>query len=323
MPVCVDKDDDGTADTLYFVAANSNGLVNTGNSARTITVSYSFKDNNNGDVLTFSNTWSVAEMENEETYNEQFSYSDLCKGDYESLGTPTKSSGSGGFPCVTPDTLITLADGTQKEIQYVNYSDEILVWDFVNGKYTKASASIVMNHGYGNYTVVTLKFDDGTVINTINGHGFFDTETNEYVVISEDNVANYVGHEFVKLDSNGYAYTKLVDYEISSQYTESWSVLTSVYYNCILEGMWTLTPAEVEDSPKYLMPFEINDDMKYDIEKMNADIETYGLYTYEEFADCLTEEQFNALGIATFKVAVAKGYITYEEIMYLINLHMN
>ena len=171
------------------------------------------------------------------------------------------------------------------------------------------------------YTVVTLKFDDGTTINTINGHGFFDAATNKYIILNENNVADYVGHSFVKVDGNGYSTVTLVDYSIKTEYTESWSVLTSEHYNCIMEGLWTITPAEVEGSAEWLMPYAIGDDMKYDEAAMQADIETYGLYTYEEFADLITYEQFVALGLENFKVSVGKGYITYEEILYLIELH--
>ena len=229
----------------------------------------------------------------------------------------TKSS-----TCVTPDTLVTLADGTQKRIDQVTYEDQLLVWNFYTGKYDVAPASIVMNHGYGNYTIVTLKFDDGTEVNTINGHGFFDTATNQYVILGEDNVADHIGHAFVKVDGDGYSTVKLVDYSIKTEYTESWSVLTAEHYNCILENLWTLTPAEVEGSPDYLMPFYIGEDMKYDEAKMQADIAKYGLYTYEEFAQYMTYEQFAALGIANFKVAVGKGAFQYEDILYLIGIHL-
>ena len=222
--------------------------------------------------------------------------------------------------CVTPDTLVTLADGTQKEIQYVTYADKLLVWNFYTGEYDVINASIVKNHGYDEYTVMTVKFADGTEVDTVNGHGFFDAESNEYVILTEKNVADYVGHSFIKVDGDGYTKTELVGYSISVRYTESWSILTAEHYNCILEGMWTITPAEAGNSTDYLMPFEIKD-MKYDEEAMKADIEKYGLYTYEDFADYITVEQFEALGLASFKVAVAKGYITYEDILFLLGLH--
>jgi len=226
---------------------------------------------------------------------------------------------SGG--CVTPDTLVTLADGSQKEIQYVTYEDQLLVWDFYKGEYTVMPSSIVMNHGYGNYEVVTLNFADGTVVNTINGHGFFDEDANKFVILNKDNVEEYIGHSFTK-DADKGTSSKLISYSIKEEYTESWSILTAVHYNCILEGMLTITPAEVEGSPEYLMPYEIGADMKYVEAKMKADIEKYGLYTYEEWSEYMTEEQFVALGFANFKVSVAKGYITEEELLYLISIHI-
>ena len=225
--------------------------------------------------------------------------------------------------CVTPETLITLADGTQKEIQYVTYEDKILVWNFYTGTYDIASASIIMNHGYDTVDVLTLYFEDGTSINTINGHGFFSVESNSFVIVNKENVTDFVGHSFIKLDGNGYASTKLVDYSVNTKYTEIWSILTAEHYNCILENMWTVTEAEIPNSPNYLMPYKIGDGMKYDEASMQADIEKYGLYTYEDFKNYCSYEAFVALGLENFKVSVAKGYITWDEIIFLLSIHAN
>ncbi|MBQ8419092.1 MAG: hypothetical protein IJY37_01880 [Clostridia bacterium] len=252
----------------------------------------------------------------------QYSYTDAANTTYYYYVGYTIEAFTKQSTCVTPDTLVTLADGTQKRIDAVTYADKLLVWNFKTGNYDVASASILMNHGANNVNVTTLNFADGTSINTINGHGFFDVETNEFVLIDEHNVADYVGHDFVKQDGNGYSTTKLVSYSVTEQYTEVWSILTAEHYNCILEGMWTITAAEVENSPEWLMPYEIGEDMKYDEAKMKADIETYGLYTYDDFAEYCTYEQFVALSLENFKVSVGKGYITWEEILYLISIHI-
>ena len=270
-----------------------------------VKISYTFTDPN-GQSITQTMRWYNAMSSNSNVSTVQWKTFDTVNGKKQT--------------CVTPDTLVTLADGTQKEIQYVTYNDMLLVWDFYKGEYTVMPSSIVMNHGYDTYKVVSLTFDDGTVVNTINGHGFFDKDTNEFVVLSENNVEAYIGHAFVKEDVN--KTTKLVSYSIREEYTESWSILTAGHYNCIMEGMLTITPAEVDGSTKYLMPFELGADMKYDAEAMQADIEMYGLYTYEDFAEYMTYKQYEALNLAIFKVSVAKGYITWEEILYLIGIHV-
>lgn len=233
----------------------------------------------------------------------------------------TISASSESSTCVTPDTLVTLADGTQKRIDEVQPTDMLLVWNFYEGKYDVAPASILMNHGYDTVEVLTLVFADGTTIGTINGHGFFDEALNAFVIINTENVADFVGHSFVKVDGDSYTTTELVGYRVETRYTEVWSILTAVHYNAIIEGMWSVTEAEVPNSPTYLMPFVVGEGMKYDSELMQADIEKYGLYTYEDFAMYCTKEQFEALGLDIFKVAVGKGYITREQIIFLLETH--
>ena len=63
------------------------------------------------------------------------------------------------------------------------------------------------------------------------------------------------------------------------------------------------------------------DTMTYDYEAMQKDIETYGLYTYEELnAICpLSEEMFNAAGGAYLKISIAKGNLTEDELITMIN----
>ena len=55
---------------------------------------------------------------------------------------------------------------------------------------------------------------------------------------------------------------------------------------------------------------------------MQEDIEKYGLYTYEDFVDYCTYEQFVGFGFANWKIAVGKGYITWSEILYLLSIHV-
>jgi hypothetical protein len=63
------------------------------------------------------------------------------------------------------------------------------------------------------------------------------------------------------------------------------------------------------------------DTMTYDYEAMQRDIETYGLYTYEELnAICpLSEDMFNMAGGAYLKISIAKGNLTEAELINMIN----
>ena len=226
---------------------------------------------------------------------------------------PDKSS------CVTGDTLVMLADGTQKRIDQVTYNDQLLVWNFFEGEYATVPASIIFYHGDDVYSVLELKFSDGTTVKTINTHGFFDMDANEFVFIDEESVSSFLGHRFVKVNGNSYENVELVSYEIYDEYTGCYSIQSAVYNNFIVEGMFSTTIPYYEGWFDY---FAIGEDMRYDEDKMQEDIEKYGLYTYDEFKDYVTYEQFIAFNGPYLKVLVGRGVVTFEQILTLIETYV-
>ena len=246
----------------------------------------------------------------------QYSYTDNAGATYYyyiGYHAPAQSYTS----CVTADTLVTLADGTQKRIDQVTYADQLLVWDFDKGEYTYANSSIIENHGYDMNEVIKLTFEDGTVVKVVNVHGFFDADLNKWIDINAKNAANHIGHSFTQVNGDVYKTVKLVSVDVTAEYVEAWSILTADYYNCVLEGMFSVTPPATEQ----LAFFEIGEDMKYDEVKKQADIEKYGLYTYEELSHLMTREQFEAFNFAEIKIAVGKGLITFDELCALLDVY--
>jgi len=230
-------------------------------------------------------------------------------------------SSGGTSPCVTPDTLITLADGTQKRIDEVTYTDELLVWDFYNGEYTAKTAAIIFDHGYDYNTVIEMTYSDGTVVKAVNLHQFFDADLNTFVSIDAETVSQYVGHKFVKQDGDRYKLVTLVDYDVREEYVEAFGIISSGHYNILVEGMLS-TDFMLEDYELFNY-FDVGESMEFDEAKMQADIEEYGLYTYEDFADYLTRNHFEAFNVQYFKIPVGKGEYTYEGILDLIAEYLN
>ena len=68
--------------------------------------------------------------------------------------------------------------------------------------------------------------------------------------------------------------------------------------------------------------FEFNGNMLYDQEKMLADIERYGLYTYDEWAEYCDISVFEQYNIPVMKVGISKGLYTKEYIIGLINTYV-
>ena len=222
--------------------------------------------------------------------------------------------------CVTGDTLVMLADGTQKRIDQVTYEDQLLVWNFFTGEFDVVPSAIIFYHGDAEYDILNLHFADGTTVKVINNHGFYSIEENQFVFIEESNVENYIGHHFAKVDGDRYITVELVGYEVTTEYTGCYSIQSAFHNNFMTEGFFSLTIPHYEGWFDY---FEIGEDMKYDEEKMQADIEKYGLYTYEDFAEYVTYEQFMAFNGPYLKVLVGRGVVTYEDIINLISIYVN
>jgi hypothetical protein len=74
----------------------------------------------------------------------------------------------------------------------------------------------------------------------------------------------------------------------------------------------------MEDVKGLLTYFEVGDNLKYDAEKMQADIDRFGLFTYEEWAEYVSYEEFVALNGQYFKILIGKGILTMEDIYSLI-----
>ncbi len=227
--------------------------------------------------------------------------------------------------CLAEGTLITMADGTKKPIEQITYEDELLAWDFHTGSYVATVPSLIEKHEEGEYRILNLHFEDDTIVRVVVDHGFFDVEENNFVFIDEANVDSYIGHDFVKVGENGtYEAVELIGYEVTVETVTYYAIQTAIYNNSIAENMFTLpAPPDMLDNDEWFDYFEIGADMKYDEEKMQADIATYGLYDYAEFAEYVTYEQFIAFNGPYLKVLVGRGVLTFEQILELIGTYVN
>lgn len=218
--------------------------------------------------------------------------------------------------CLAAGSLITLADGSQKAVEELTGNEMLLVWNLKTGTYDTAPILFIDNELIGHYEVIKLNFSDDTVVNVISEHGFWDVELNKYVYLDE-NAAEYIGHCFLKYDGNGMTEVTLTDVEIITEVTTAWSPVTYGHLCYFVDGMLSM-PGGIDG---LFNIFEVDSEtLTYNTEAMNADIEEYGLFTYEEFYEMypVSEEVFDAFNGEYLKVAIGKGLITYERIGELI-----
>ncbi len=292
----------GSDGKLYFTLSSDAGFVGSGTTSRSLTMKYEFKDNNGGEPLIFSYTWNTA-------YNKdnQYKYSDLVD-----KGTLTKLEN-----CISPDTLITLANGTQVRVDSLTGGEELLVWNLETGMLDKASIMFIDSDDEMEVNVVKLVFSDGTEVKVIGEHGFWSYNLNKYVYLDE-NASEYIGHYFAKQNGDTLKKVQLVDVIIEATVTTAWSPVTQGHLCYFVNGMLSM-PGGVGG---LFNIFEVDaDTMTYNYDAMADDIERFGLFTYEELNAIapLSREMFEQAGGAYLKISIAKGNLTMDELIYMIN----
>lgn len=217
--------------------------------------------------------------------------------------------------CIVEGTLITMADGTQKKVEDIKAGDYVKVFNHETGKIDTSFITINVhdNDEQVKTTIMNLMFDNGQITRISYAHGFFDVDLNEYVYINMENYLSMIGHRFYTIDGS---VITLADVYITEEYVRVFSPITYKHFNIFADNMLSMA-ADLRG----INIFELDDEMKIDIDKMNADIEKYGLYTYDEWSEYLTFEIFDAFNVKYLKVAIGKGLVTEEEIKMFIELY--
>lgn len=222
------------------------------------------------------------------------------------------SSSTASSSCVLPNTLITMADGTQKEIQYIVPGDMLLVFNHETGELDVAPVTFNEKEEAQLFTVIHLVFDNGANVGVISEHGFFDLDTMRYEYIDESNYLSFVGHRFYTIDGSS---TALVDAYLAEEFTEVYSLPTFYHLNSFTENILSM-PGGITG---LFNIFDYSESLQYDQQAMQSDIEAYGLLSAEDLAPYGVDElMFEAYAGKYLNVALGKGILTEDYLMYLI-----
>ncbi len=214
--------------------------------------------------------------------------------------------------CVATGTLITLADGSQIPVEELAGDEMLLVWNIYTGNFDMAPILFIDSDDETTYEIINLYFSDGTSVKVISEHGFWDYDLNKWVFLRND-AAKYIGHWFNKQGSDK---VQLTDVVITEEVTTSWSPVTFGHLCYYVNGILSM-PGATEG---FINIFDVNPEtMKVDEAKMTVEIEEYGLFTYEDFAEYIPEEVFYAFNGQYLKVAMGKGLLTWDDIYALID----
>lgn len=182
----------------------------------------------------------------------------------------------GDIYCLAKGTKITLADYTTKNIEDIQYEDNLLVWDFDNGKFATAKplwikkAQVAEEYNY-------VKFEDGTELKTVADHRIFNMDTQKFTyTMNEEDTP--IGTTVFKEDGTT---TKLVERKVVKEEVEYYNIITNYHMNLFSNGL--LTSLRLNNLYKIKDMKFVKDDRK--------------LATKEEFKN-IPEEYFYGLRLA-------------------------
>ena len=225
--------------------------------------------------------------------------------------------------CIVEGTMIMMADGTQKAVETLTYNDKLLAFNHTTGEVETADMAVLGHEGQlaELHRVINLTFSNGKVLRIVGSHGLYDMNLNEYVFIMDYNAHQFIGHEFYTTEYVSGSFVAgtvvLTDVSITEEVVRIFSPSSYKYMNCFAEGMLNVTGTFVNRG-EFVNMFEFNEDLTYNAELMQKDVEKYGLYTYEDFEEYMPYEVFEKLPFDVLKVSVGKGLITWDEILLMI-----
>ena len=143
------------------------------------------------------------------------------------------------YPCMIEGTQITLADGSTKAVENITYDDELLVWNFYDGKFDTAKPSwIKIEQIASEYNLV--KFSNGAEVGfvgpggDIGYHRVFNKEAKAFTHTGVVDTPN--GTTTFAQDGS---YPTVVSQEVIEKPVKYYNVITDKHYNLFANGILT------------------------------------------------------------------------------------
>jgi hypothetical protein len=217
--------------------------------------------------------------------------------------------------CLVFGTKIRKFDGTLINVEDIRTGDEVLVFDHLLGKLSKAKILFNDFEPEGVFTVINLIFSNGAMIKETTEHAFFDVDLRKYIYIDENNLKDFIGHNFLSLSDDGASLisVRLVAAYLTKEFNRVCSPVSEKHLNYFASDLLSI-PGGIGG---LFNIFELDAALKYEKIAMRKDIERYGLFEFEDFKDIVNEHMFEVFNGKYLKVSIGKNLINLETIQAL------
>ena len=135
--------------------------------------------------------------------------------------------------CFPEGTLVAMADGSQKRIEDIDYDDDLLVWDFDNGKMSSSKPVWIKKPQVATkYNL--LKFSDGSELRTVKRHRIFNKEEGRFTYTMEDETP--LGTTTLNAEGKE---VSLISKEVVEQPVVYYNLITANHFNCFASNVLT------------------------------------------------------------------------------------
>ena len=211
-----------------------------------------------------------------------------------------KISGSSSSMCLIEGTKIRLANGKYKNIEDIEYTDLLAVYDYDNGGITY-EYPIWIEEGKvtNNYQVTT--FSDGSILETYGPHAIFSMDDLKYVSVTDKDNFN-IGTNVAKVNDKGIINTvSVTNIEMKKRKVNYYQVISTRYHNVISNDFITS-----EGTMITTYGFKHNADLTWTTDR-DEFLKTNDLFYYEDWKLLFPEHIFRGFRM--------------EEAKYLYNIY--
>jgi len=142
--------------------------------------------------------------------------------------------------CLVEGTKILLADGSYKNIEDIEYTDLLRVYNHVNGKLTNVYP-IWIEQGSTADSYKKLTFNDGGTLKVVNSHSIFDVDKKCYIDIANENECK-IGTRIYKIKDGKLDIVSITNIETINEEVGYYNIVSTMYYNIIANDILTTDP---------------------------------------------------------------------------------